>query len=201
MSGHRRSDRERKAMFARMGNPNSDRNERMKNPNNSNPNNSDNSMDRPRRRAVMKSNPNNNGEFIGKKSFRIIGTKPLITKKPFNNSSDNPMDKNTSHTKSARKTRSLLVSLVGLAVALAILRRFRVASGSNQTTKGEGKFKVTKLKGGFVRTETKQIGKRKPQRFRFIQPNPNTKIRLGFVESGRSGQRDDVVTEVAVFRR
>ncbi len=30
-------------------------------------------------------NPDNDGEFVSPKAFRIVGSKPLITKKPFNN--------------------------------------------------------------------------------------------------------------------
>ncbi len=128
-------------------------------------------------------------QSIPVKKAGTIDKAPIVAR---NNPRDKPGNPNGSNSGSGnpngqgfKRTRSLLVTLVGLSIALSLLRNFRFASGSNQTIKGKGAFKVTKLKGGFVRTETKQIGKQKPIRFRFIQPNPKTKIRLGFVEAGK----------------
>ena len=76
-----RSDRERKAMFANMNSSGhkqgmesnqqvvqSQHNENLS------------------RKVVVRDNPNNDGTFVGSKSFRIIDSKPLITKKPFGSS-------------------------------------------------------------------------------------------------------------------
>jgi len=105
--------------------------------------------------------------------------------------------KRTTTTSTRRPTQnilSFLIPLFGIAVALSIIRGFR--SSTTNTRK-----RVTTLKGGFVRTETKMIGKQKPTRFRFRTVNPTTKVRLGFVPKGRPGRRDDVVTEVTIFRK
>ncbi|HEC38849.1 MAG TPA: hypothetical protein ENI29_11485, partial [bacterium] len=150
MAGHIRSDRERKAMFSNMNNPNS--NERTSNPNNKVINSNKNSNGTVQRNIIfskksankqsvtfVKSNPNNQPtrlpknqrDFIsdeisrqrkeGKPQDQAIAIAFSKARKEFGNKGLIPKVSNPN----GKKTERLLRTLLGVAVALAIIRSFK----------------------------------------------------------------------------
>ncbi len=149
MAGHIRSDRERKAMFSNMNNPNS--NERTSNPNNKVINSERNPNDRVQRKVIMGSGqtnnqrkiseqsnnnqptrlPKNQRDFIskeisrqrkeGKPQNQAIAIAFSKARKEFGNKGLIPKVSNPN----GKKTERLLRTLLGVAVALAIIRSFK----------------------------------------------------------------------------
>ncbi len=149
MAGHIRSDRERKAMFSNMNNPNS--NERTSNPNNKVINSERNPNDRVQRKVVMGSGhtnnqrtiseqsnnnqptrlPKNQRDFIsdeisrqrreGKPQDQAIAIAFSKARKEFGNKGLIPKVSNPN----GKETERLLRTLLGVAVALAIIKSFK----------------------------------------------------------------------------